>query len=184
VEEASRAVQRCLEGTARVRSVTMAEARLNDGQRLLAFNDLFVGARSHISARYRIRFGNREEPQSSSGIIVSTGAGSTGWLSSVLHMAAGVMRFAGSRVEEPLVEMRWEDERLVFVVREPFKSRTSRIELVAGYIAAAEPLVVESRMPNAGVIFSDGIETDFLNFNAGAIARIGVAGPRAHLVVR
>jgi hypothetical protein len=29
----------------------MAEVRLKDAQRLLAFNDLFIGANSHISAR-------------------------------------------------------------------------------------------------------------------------------------
>src|SRR3954469_18648949 len=36
-------------------NVTMAQAELNDGQRLLAVNDLFVGARTHVSARYRLR---------------------------------------------------------------------------------------------------------------------------------
>jgi len=57
VGQARAAVSRALEGSARLRSVTMAEARLDDGQRLLAFNDLFIGARTHVSARYRIAFG-------------------------------------------------------------------------------------------------------------------------------
>jgi hypothetical protein len=38
-------------------------------------------------------------------------------------------------------------------------------------------------MPSNGLIFSDGIETDFLNFNSGAIATIGVAPEKANLVV-
>jgi hypothetical protein len=37
-------------------------------------------------------------------------------------------------------------------------------------------------MPQAGVIFSDGLESDFLEFNSGTIARIGVSPQRANLV--
>jgi hypothetical protein len=58
---------------------------LGDGQRLLAFNDLFIGTRTHTSARYRISVGSAAEAQSSSGVLVSTGAGSTGWMSSVFQ---------------------------------------------------------------------------------------------------
>ncbi len=73
------AIERTVAVKTHMRSITMAEAQLKDGQRLLAFNDLFIGARSHISARYRVTYGTRSENHSSSGIIVSTGAGSTGW---------------------------------------------------------------------------------------------------------
>src|SRR5262249_16332928 len=66
-----------------IKTVTMAKATLNTGQALYAVNDLFIGQRSHVSARYRITVGGREEQQSSSGIIVSTGLGSTGWLRSI-----------------------------------------------------------------------------------------------------
>jgi hypothetical protein len=70
----------------------MARATLGDGQSLLAFNDLLVGRKTHVSARYHlIMHGRRSEDQSSSGIIVSTDAGFTGWLSSVLNGAAGVV---------------------------------------------------------------------------------------------
>ena len=86
-----------MEATAPIREVTLAEVILNDGQRLLAFNDLFIGARSHVSALYRIACKDRSEAQSSSGVLVSTGAGSTGWVSSVFNMAAGVTRFCGAK---------------------------------------------------------------------------------------
>ena len=67
-----------------------AEAVLNDGQRLLAVNDLFIGISSHSSARYKITLnGKKEETHSSSGIIVSTKTGSTGWLSSILIWLTG-----------------------------------------------------------------------------------------------
>ena len=71
-------------GRAEVEERTMATARLDDGQSLLALNEVFVGHRSHQSARYRIRLAGREERQSSSGLIVATGTGATGWGKSCL----------------------------------------------------------------------------------------------------
>ena len=67
-----------------IKEVTMAKAELNDGQKLYAVNDLFVGVRSHVSARYTISVGNKSEQHSSSGLIVSTGLGSTGWFRSLM----------------------------------------------------------------------------------------------------
>jgi len=180
-EEARGAVEGVLGGKAPVREVTLGEAALDDGQRLLAFNDFFIGARTHVSARYRITFGERSEPQSSSGVLVSTGAGSTGWLSSVFNMAAGVGRFLGSGgMTRPTLE--WEDPRLVFVVREPYASRHSRAGLVAGILEPGRELVLESLMPSGGVIFSDGVEADTLAFNSGARAVIRAAARKARLV--
>jgi NAD kinase len=181
------AVARVLDAVAKVREITLAEARLGDGQRLLGFDDLFVGARTHVSASYTIRCGEQEELHSSSGVLISTGAGSTGWLSSVFNMAAGVAAFAGGALA-PLPacaapKLAWEDPRLVYVVREPYLSRTTRVKLVAGMIEPGASLVIESRMPTGGVIFSDGVEPDALAFDAGAIATIGAAAQRTRLVV-
>jgi NAD kinase len=182
-EESRRAAQAVLEGKAPVRRVTLAEAVLNDGQRLLAFNDLFIGAKSHVSARYRITFDGRSEPHSSSGVLVSTGAGSTGWLSSVFNMAEGIARFSGAgEIRRP--PLGWEDPRLVFVVREPYASRHSRAGLVLGIVEPGRELVIESLMPAGGVIFSDGVEADALAFNSGARASVRAAGRKAHLVAK
>jgi hypothetical protein len=79
--------------------------------------------------------------------------------------------------------MAWDDAWLQWAVREPFLSRTSGVSLVTGRIEVGDELVIESRMPSAGVVFSDGIESDYLEFNGGAIVRIGVAAQRARLVV-
>jgi NAD kinase len=182
VPQARVAVERVLESKARVREVTLAEARLRDGQRLLAFNDLYVGAQSHVSARYRLRAAHGDEQQSSSGIIISTGAGSTGWLSSVFNMASSVSRFLGNDSAEP-VKLQWEDPRLLWVVREPFVSRHSSAQFTAGYLEPGQSLSLESLMPQAGVVFSDGMEKDFLAFNSGTIAEIRAAEVRARLVV-
>ncbi len=97
-------------------------------------------------------------------------------------MTAGVAAFAGGSVPKPLT-LAWEDPRLVYVVREPYLSRTTRVKLVAGMIAPSTSLVIESRMPTGGVIFSDGVELDALEFNSGAIATIGAAAQHARLVV-
>lgn len=176
-------LDRTLAGKARLRAVTLAEARLKDGQRLLAFNDVFIGARTHVSARYRIHYGQRGENHSSSGIIVSTGAGSTGWLSSIFNETAGILAFLGGAPSTPGPTMEWDAQRLLFVVREPFLSRHSQAGIVAGSVLPGAPLTVESQMPAGGVIFSDGIEADPLEFNAGAIAEIRIASEKANLVV-
>lgn len=181
-DQARAAVTGVLDGKARMREVTLAEATLADGQRLLAFNDLFIGARSHVSARYTLAAGDRRETQSSSGVLVATGAGSTGWLSSMFNMAAGLAAFTGGRVQPPPA-MPWEDPRLVYVVREPFASRQSQIGLTVGVVAAGASLTIESHMPTGGVIFSDGVEADALAFDAGATARIAAAARRTRLVV-
>ena len=165
------------------RAVSLAEFHLDDGQRLLAFNDLFIGMRSHSSARYQIGIGRQREAQSSSGVLVSTGAGSTGWMSSVFNMATGVTAFAGGRCAGS-IQFAWEDPRLLFAVREPFVSRHSAASLVAGWIEDGQEIVIESRMPGGGVVFSDGVEQDYLEFNAGAIGRARRAQQRAILIVK
>jgi hypothetical protein len=163
----------------------MACARLNDGQTLLAVNDLFVGQRSHVSARYALALGDQLETQSSSGVIISTGLGSTGWLKSILAGATGVVRAlsegaAAIPVQGPFA---WDASYLYFSVREPFPSKATGSSLVFGKITQARPLRIASQMPENGVIFSDGIESDFLEFNAGMEARIELADRRGLLVV-
>lgn len=174
-------VENVIEGKFSSRVVTLAEAQLNDGQRLLAFNDLFIGAASHISARYKISFGTKTEEQSSSGIIVSTKAGSTGWLSSIFNMTSAMHKFI-ERDNSKKKMVKLKDDQLMFVVREPFQSKKTQANLAAGILAGQTKLIIESFMPTNGVIFSDGIEADFLNFNSGGIATVGTAKEKARLV--
>lgn len=181
-DQAQSAVARVIESKCKIHEVTLAQVKLNDGQRLLAFNDLFMGARSHVSALYRIGYRKKSEVQSSSGVLVSTGAGSTGWMSSVFNMASGVSRFCGGTPVKR-VRLPWEDRRLLFVVREPFVSRHSQADIVAGLLNSGDELFLESLMPSGGAVFSDGMEADFLQFNSGATAKVGVAEQRARLVV-
>ena len=168
------------------KAYTMARASLEDGQTLDAVNDLFIGVQSHASARYRLGYRDQIEDQSSSGIIVSTGAGSTGWFRSVLTASAGVAAgFLGTDAVGNLRDQyRFDPEarELRFTVREPFISRTSSAEIVYGQVGEGETLEVVSQMAHNGVIFSDGMESDFLRFESGMKARITVADRRVNLL--
>jgi hypothetical protein len=165
--------------------ITLAKAELKNGQSLFAFNDFFIGARSHVSARYKIEIGEREETQSSSGIIVSTGAGSTGWLQSVYAGAAGVVEALGGKVIPPPNggRLNWESEHLIYSVREPFPSITTQATIVYGDFTNKTPLKVTSHMASNGIIFSDGVEADYLEFNSGAELTLSTAPQKALLVV-
>ena len=182
VGQARTVVQRTLDQKTRSAQITLARVDLSDGQSMLAFNDFFIGRRSHTSARYVLYSDRESEVHSSSGVIVSTGAGATGWLSSVFNMSAGVTQWIGGE-EGAAPSLDWEDRRLAWIVREPFVSRTTKAGLVAGMIDEAKTIRIESLMPEHGVIFSDGIESDFLEFNSGAIADLSVASQRTRLVV-
>jgi len=167
-----------------IREITMAQASLNNGQKLYGVNDLFIGHRSHVSARYELTLGKKHERQSSSGIIVSTGLGSTGWFSSVLAGARGIGTALGRPIETDILKnFRWESDYLYYTVREPFPSRTSGVSLVFGLVTRHEPLTLVSQMPENGVIFSDGIEADYLEFNSGTQAVVDVADKKGYLVV-
>ena len=76
---------------------------------------MFVGHASHQSARYRLRVGDRTERQSSSGMIVATGTGATGWAASIHRERHSTLAPAGP-----------EEDALSFFVREPWPSRGDR----------------------------------------------------------
>jgi hypothetical protein len=150
---------------------TMAEAVLDDGQRLLALNEVFLGHASHQSARYALRAPDGEERQSSSGIVVTTGTGATGW-------GRSISRERRSALDLP----RPDEPALAFFVREAWPAPAFGTTLTEGRIAAGEHLEVISELDAGGVIFGDGIETDALDFRWGVRATVGVARERLRLV--
>ncbi len=158
-------------GRSEVEERTMVSARLDDGQSLLALNEIFVGHRSHQSARYRLRLGNREERQSSSGLIVATGTGATGWARSI----------NGERAH-PLQLPSPTDWALALFVREPFPSIATGTSLDGGLVNGHGQLEIVSEMDDGGVVFGDGIEDDRLDFAWGMHLRVEVAEQRLRLV--
>ncbi len=158
-------------GRAELESRTLAEARLDDGQRLLALNEIFAGHRSHQSAHYRLAFGGREERQSSSGVIVATGTGATGWARSI----------NGERVHR-LDLPSPADRALAFLVREPFPSIATGTSLDGALVPSGQALSITSEMNEGGVLFGDGIEDDRLDFPFGTRAEVTAAAETLRLV--
>ncbi|MEM7791577.1 MAG: sugar kinase [Verrucomicrobiota bacterium] len=168
-----------------IKNVSMAKATLNDGQTLHAVNDLFIGPQTHFSARYEIVVGKYSENHSSSGIIVSTGFGSTGWLASLMK---GATKLTSALTQRNLdikrsKEIPWDANYLYYTVREPFPSNVTQTDLVFGKIEQNTQFTVRSQIAERGVIFSDGIESDFLKFNAGAEVNISISEKVGRLVI-
>ena len=160
------------DGQARVESRTMVQATLDDGQRLLALNEIFVGQRTHQSALYRIRWQGHEERQSSSGLIVSTGTGATGWARSIAGQAPPAFELPGPT-----------QTRLAFFGREPVPSRSTGTAIQRGLVAEGESIEISSEMNELGTVFGDGIEADRLDFRWGMRLTVGIAGNRLNLIV-
>lgn len=151
-------------GTAPVLERTMVAADLDDGRRLIALNEVFVGHRAHQSARYLLQLGTAVERQSSSGLIVTTGTGATGW-------AASIHRACRSQLRLPAVDER----RLALFVREPWPSPVTGTDLTEGLIGPGEQLTVTSAMDIGATIFGDGIDADALPFDTGRRVTVTVA---------
>lgn len=159
-------------GRARVEPRALVRARLDDGSRLDALNDVFVGHRSHQSARYRLQVpGGAVERQSSSGIVVATGTGATGWAASLVRGRAAAPPLPAPGAAE-----------LAWFVREAWPSPTTGAELTAGLLEPGAPLtvVVES---DALVLFGDGLEADRLTATWGQSVTLDLSERRLHLVL-
>lgn len=168
-------------GRFNVRKVTMAKAETKDGQTMLAVNDFFIGCNSHGSARYEISVRQQKERQSSSGIIISTGVGSTGWYKSVITQARQIANaFGNNNVQFSPIE--WNANKLMYMVREPYPSCSTGANLVFGAIEQNDKIILTSNMPVGGIIFSDGIQDDAMDFNAGMEVQIGIAPNKGELI--
>jgi hypothetical protein len=159
-----------LRNTTSVEEHAMVRASLDDGQRLLALNEVFVGHASHQTARYRLGApGGPTEHQASSGLIVATGTGSTGWCRSI-----AMERHSGLEMPAPA------EHRLVWFVREAWPSPATGASVTEGQLTkqALEVVVESDRL----VAFGDGMEADSLNLGWGQTVRIGLAEERLRLV--
>ena len=160
--------------------VNFAEANLDDGQRLLALHDFYIGSRSPRSARYEISFKGQTESQRSSGVVVSTKAGSTEWLHSIFNMAYGITNTFNNKTT--FSQPRMNSKHLIFAVREPSNKTGTPIEISAGLILDKEQLIIESQMLMDGVIYSDGIAEDYIDFNMGSKVTIQLSNTYSNLV--
>ena len=151
----------CARGSLKVEERSMVRASTSDGSSLLALNEIYVGHRTHQSARYVIALGATSERHSSSGLIVCTGTGSTGWARSVSIRREGCPALPAPTSPE-----------LAFLVREAWPSVVTGTALVHGVLASGARLVVTSEMNDGGVAFGDGIEEDHLDLSWGQVVTI------------
>lgn len=134
-----------------VQARTMVMAQLDDGQSLLALNEVFIGPASHQTARYTLALADgRSERQASSGIIVSTGTGATGWCRSISLERRSEVRLPG-----PL------EDRLAWFVREAWPSPATGTQMTEGVLDARTSLCLAVESDQL-VLFGDGIESDFV----------------------
>ncbi|MFF3014847.1 hypothetical protein [Streptomyces sp. NPDC057939] len=157
----------------RAEELTMVEAVADDTQRLLALNEIYLGSPGHQTARYRLDADGGTGPgeaQASSGVLVGTGTGATGWLRSLW-----LERGSSAGLPAPC------DRRLLWFVREAWPSPTTGTTKVDGELGRGQglQLTVESdRM----VVFGDGMESDALELTWGQSVRLGIAATSLHLV--
>ncbi len=163
-------VARLLAGGGEAVPLTMVEARADDGQRLVALNEIYLGHPSHQTARWTLHVDGAAERQASSGLIASTGTGATGWCASVARS-----RRTGLRLPAP------SEAALAWFVREAWPSPATGTDHVEGLLGADAGLeiVVET---DGLVAFGDGIESDRLTLAWGQRVRLGVAQRRLMLV--
>jgi hypothetical protein len=166
--------------------LAMVEAITDDGQRLTALNEIYIGQPSHQTARYTLtapaeRRGRTEhsgrtapdlraERQASSGLIVSTGTGATGWCRS-----AWLERKSAITLPAP------SERRLTWFVREAWPSPVTGTTLTEGSLAAGQVLTVTAESDQL-VLFGDGIETDATQLAWGQAASIRLAAQTLRLL--
>lgn len=169
-EQVARIAPAIVVGDVVIEHRTMVSAVTDEGRSLTALNEIFIGHRSHQSARYVIETGKNSERQSSSGVIVTTGTGATGWARSIstsTHMA---------------LKLGPTDARLAFFVREPWESVATGASIVHGPVTRRDKLRILSNMNEGGVIFADGLEQDHLRFDWGRSVQVGIADHTLNLV--
>ncbi|KOU31741.1 inorganic polyphosphate kinase [Streptomyces sp. WM6373] len=157
----------------RAEELTMVEAVADDAQRLLALNEIYLGPPGHQTARYRLGPDGENGPgeaQASSGVLVGTGTGATGWLRSLW-----LERGSTTGLPAPC------EERLLWFVREAWPSPATGTSRVTGELGRGQGLrlTVES---DRIVVFGDGMESDALELTWGQSVRLGIAETSLRLV--
>jgi NAD kinase len=169
--DAGALLRSAVDGSAARQPRAMVRAVLDDGQDLIGLNEVYFGHPSHQSSRYVISTSDgRRERQSSSGVVIGTGTGATGWCASIARQRADA---------PPLPEP--EEAALSWFVREAWPSPATQVTLTAGRLGEADRIEFTSEGERL-VVFADGLESDHLALAWGQRVEFSVAPRRLCLV--
>ncbi len=142
----------------------MVAAQVDDGQSLVALNEIYIGQPTHQTARYTLKVpGGRAERQASSGLIICTGTGATGW-----GRSAWIERHSSVDLPAPV------DQRLAWFVREAWPSPVTGVECTEGMLGQGQSMDLSAESDRL-VAFGDGIESDAVAVSWGQRVSVGLA---------
>ena len=122
---------------------------------LLALNEVFIAnTKAYLISKYKLRFKEKEEEQRSSGLIFSTGTGSTAWFKS-----------AHGGPFSP------QSKFIKMIVREPYLGRINKFSMLNTIIYENEEIEVVVIVPS--VLAIDSIKE--YNLNKGDIVKIKIS---------
>lgn len=132
----------------------------------LALNEVYVGAANQFhTSRYVIKLNGNEEEHRSSGVLVVTGSGSKAW-----YKSAGGTPF------------KFDEEKLVYLVREPYRSRIFNPQMITGYINKNEKIEFESKRENGGVVAIDSWPT--YDFNTRDVIEVRLSNQPLNVIIK
>mgnify|MGYP001459336867 CR=1 FL=1 len=141
-----RKLKKILKGNYKIKKLLRLEAYMgNKKVPELALNEFYIASeKQHHTARYFLNIGGMKERQKSSGVLISTAAGSNAWVKS-----------AGGKVL-PLSSDKFE-----YLVREPYCGRVSaKCDLINDILDKNEKIEIEFEVGN-GILIVDSLSKEY-----------------------
>ena len=146
-----RKLKRVLAGKYKIKKLHRLEAYLgNKKVHELALNEFYISSeKEYHTARYFLTLRGKKERQKSSGVLISTAAGSNAWIKS-----------AGGKI------LPSNSNKFEYLVREPYCGRVSaKCSLVNNVLSKNEKIEIEFEMSN-GILIADSLSKEH-SFKAG-----------------
>lgn len=131
----------------------------------LCVSEIFIGESDRVNmSRHILKLNGNEEEQKGSGIVVTTGTGSTGWYDS----ACRYIFSEGNKFGKTSKELR-------FVLTEPFNGKYSKYNMLNGVVKDGENLEIVSLSDSDAVLSIDSLKVLKLKEGSKVRLKIGKA---------